>query len=215
VKSSLELMAAKSKPKRDSRVEAYISSAPDFAKPILIHLREVVHQGCPEVEETMKWSRPHFIHHGMLCGMSAFQHHCAFGFWMGDMVLGEACQPGTEKNGMGHFGRITSLADLPSDKQLLAFIRKAVELNESGAKRRVTRRPAGDRELAIPDCITAALKKNPKAKAVFESFPYSHKKEYVEWITEAKREETRERRIETMLIWLAEGKSRNWKYAHC
>ncbi len=208
-------MTVKTIAKRDSRVDAYIASAPDFAKPILNHLRELVHSACPDVEETMKWSRPHFLHNGLLCGMSAFKEHCAFGFWMAEMVLGEKAKGVTEKDSAGHFGRITSLADLPGDKQLLALIKKAVELNDSGAKRPVPTRPAGNRDLIIPDYVTAALKKNKKALATFEAFSYSHKKEYVEWITEAKREETRQKRIETMLTWLAEGKSRNWKYANC
>jgi uncharacterized protein YdeI (YjbR/CyaY-like superfamily) len=203
------------KVKRDSRVDAYISNAPDFAKPILNHLRQLVHAACPDVVETMKWSRPHFLHNGLLCGMSAFKHHCAFGFWMGELVLGEAGKCGPGKDGMGHFGRITALGDLPGDKELLAFIRKAATLNDSGAKRPAAPRPAGNRELTVPGYLTAALKKNKKALAAFEAFSYSHKKEYVEWITGAKREETRQKRIETMLAWLAEGKSRHWKYAQC
>jgi hypothetical protein len=203
------------KAKRDDRVDAYISSAPDFAKPILNHLRELVHTACPDVHETMKWSRPHFLHIGMLCGMSAFKHHCAFGFWLFEMVCGAGANGATEREGMGQFGRITSLADLPGDKQLLAFIKKAIELNDSGAKRPAAPRPAGNRELIVPGFITAALKKSKKALAAFEALSYSHKKEYVEWITEAKREETRQKRIQTMLTWLTEGKSRNWKYATC
>jgi uncharacterized protein YdeI (YjbR/CyaY-like superfamily) len=203
------------KAKKDSRVDAYISSAPDFAKPILNHLRALVHTACPEVEETMKWSRPHFLHKGLLCGMSAFKEHCAFGFWLAEKILGEQGKWSAQNEGMGHFGRITSLADLPGDKELVAFIKKAVELNELGVKRPAAPRTAGNRELIVPDYITSALKKNPKARAAFEAFSYSHKKEYLEWITEAKREETRQKRIETMLVWLAEGKSRNWKYANC
>jgi uncharacterized protein YdeI (YjbR/CyaY-like superfamily) len=204
------------KAKKDSRMDAYISSAPDFAKPILNHLRVLVHTGCPDVEESMKWSRPHFMHKGMLmCGMSAFKHHVAFGFWLGEMVLGEKGKWTGEDQGMGHFGRITSLTDLPSEKELLAYIKKAAELNERGVKRPAAPRTAGNRELIVPDGITAALKKNSKARAVFEAFSYSHKKEYVEWISEAKREETRQKRIETMLQWLTEGKSRNWKYENC
>jgi uncharacterized protein YdeI (YjbR/CyaY-like superfamily) len=209
-------MSATTEKKRDCRVDAYIATAPDFAKPILNHLRELVHTACPDVEESMKWSRPHFLRHGTLfCGMSAFKHHCAFGFWLGEKVLGAAGQEGNEKNGAGHFGRITSLADLPGDKQLLAYIKKAVELNDSGVKRPAPPRSKGNRELTIPDYFTAALNKNKKALAAFEAFSYSHKKEYVEWITEAKRDETRQKRIETMLVWLSEGKSRNWKYANC
>jgi uncharacterized protein YdeI (YjbR/CyaY-like superfamily) len=199
----------------DSRVDAYISGAADFAKPILQHLRELVHTACPEVEETMKWSRPSFLHEGILCGMSAFKHHCAFGFWLYELVLEPAENGAPERDGMGQFGRITSLADMPSDKKLLAYIKKAVELNESGAKRPASLRPAKRQELIIPDYFTAALRKNKKALAAFEAFSYSHKKEYVEWITEAKREETRQKRIATMLAWLAEGKSRHWKYANC
>jgi uncharacterized protein YdeI (YjbR/CyaY-like superfamily) len=201
--------------KQDPRVDAYISGAPDYAKPILTHLRELVHTACPDVEETMKWSRPSFLHHGILCGMSAFKHHCAFGFWLYELVLDMKDKKAAEWDGMGQFGRITSLADLPSDKQLLALIKKAVLLNESGAKRPAALRPAVRKELIVPDYMTAAMKKNKKAQAAFEAFSYSHKKEYVEWITEAKREETRQKRIETMMTWLVEGKSRHWKYANC
>ena len=201
--------------KRDKRVDAYISNAPDFAKPILNHLRELVHMGCPDVVETMKWSRPHFMHNGLLCGMSAFKHHCAFGFWMFELVLGAIGGTPAEKNSMGHFGRITSLADLPGDKELIDMIRKAVVINDSGAKRPVAPRPKGDRKLIVPNYLTAALKTNKKALATFEAFSYSHKKEYVEWITEAKRDETRQKRMETMLTWLTQGKSRNWKYNNC
>ena len=203
------------KMKRDARVDAYIASAPDYAKPILTHLRELVHTACPDVKETMKWSRPSFLHHGILCGMSAFKHHCAFGFWLYELVLEMKDKNSAEWDGMGQFGRITSLTDLPGDKQLLALIKKAVLLNESGAKRPAALRPTVRKELVLPDYLTAALKKNKKALAAFEAFSYSHKKEYVEWITEAKREETRQKRIETMMSWLVEGKSRHWKYANC
>jgi len=201
--------------KKDKRVDAYIASAPAFARPILQHLRELVHAGCPDVEESMKWSRPHFMHKGLMCGMSAFNEHCSFGFWLGEMVLGEKGKDSEQSEGMGHFGRITSLADLPSDKEIVAYIKKAAALNEKGTTRPAPLRTTGPKELIVPDYMVASLKKNQKAQATFEAFSYSHKKEYVEWITEAKRDETREKRIETMLTWLAEGKSRHWKYANC
>ena len=203
------------KTKRDPRVDAYIAGAPDYAKPILTHLRELVHTACPDLEETMKWSRPSFLHHGILCGMSAFKHHCAFGFWLYELVLDMKDKNSAEWDGMGQFGRIASLAELPSDKVLLALIKKAMQLNESGAKRPAALRPTVRKELVVPDYMTSALKKNKKALAAFEDFSYSHKKEYVEWITEAKREETRQKRLETMMGWLLEGKSRHWKYANC
>ena len=203
------------KVKKDSRVDAYIANAQDFAKPILNHLRALVHTACPDVEEAIKWGHPTFLHKGMICGMAAFKEHCAFGFWLAELILGEQRKRAAQSEAMGHFGRITSLANLPGDKQLLAYIKKAVELNDLGVKKPATPRPKGNRELTVPDYFTAALKKNPKARDAFEAFSYSHKKEYVEWITEAKREETRQKRIETMLTWLAEGKSRHWKYANC
>jgi uncharacterized protein YdeI (YjbR/CyaY-like superfamily) len=195
---------------RDDRVDAYIAKAAEFARPILEHLRELVHVTCPEVEETLKWSRPHFEYKGMLCGMSAFKEHCAFGFWKGSLIVGD--QP---KESMGQFGRITSLADLPSKKVLAGHIKEAMKLNESGTKAPSRARPKAPRELIVPDDLTAALASNPAARATFECFSTSNKREYVEWITEARTEATRTRRLATAVEWMAEGKPRNWKYMNC
>jgi len=197
--------------RKDSRIDAYIANAAGFARPILNHLRRIVHAACPEVEETMKWSSPHFLHHGMLCNMSAFKQHCSFGFWKGALVLGESARDG----GMGQFGRITARSDLPADDVLTGYVRKAMQLNEAGVRPPARSRPKKKTELVIPDELRAALKKNKKAQATFEDFSYSHKKEYVEWIAEAKREETRTKRLATALVWLSEGKSRHWKYINC
>ena len=197
----------------DPRIDAYIAKSPDFAKPILTHLRSLVHQGCPEVQETLKWSMPHFVYKGILCGMAAFKQHATFGFWKRELVAPKA----GPKEAMGQFGRIASLEDLPSDKVLLQYIRKAAQLNEAGIKTPARSRPkSGDaRELTVPDFFVAALKRNKNAQANFAKFSYSHKKEYVQWLTEAKREETRQRRLETALAWIAEGKSQTWKYTRC
>jgi uncharacterized protein YdeI (YjbR/CyaY-like superfamily) len=195
---------------KDPRLDAYIEKSAAFAKPILKHLRKVVHAGCPEVVETLKWSMPHFDHKGIMCGMGAFKEHCAFGFWKADLILG----PGTtrEKSGMGSFGCIRSLADLPNEKTLIGYVKKAAALNEAGVK--VPRRAAPKKRepIPVPDYFTAALTKNAKAQKTFNSFSPSHRREYLEWITEAKREETRKQRMATSLKWLAEGKARNWKY---
>jgi uncharacterized protein YdeI (YjbR/CyaY-like superfamily) len=193
---------------KDPRVDAYIAKAPDFAKPILIRLRALAQQACPEVKETMKWRMPHFTREGILFGMAAFKEYCAVHFWNGKLVLGA-----DQKRGFGNLGRVKALADLPSDKALLRYIKKAVELNQSGVKRPVARGPK--KKLVVPDYFRAALSRNKKAEATFENFSYSHKKEYVSWITEAKREETRERRMKTALQWLAQGKPQNWKYLDC
>ena len=194
---------------RDPRIDAYIAKSPEFAQPILTHLRAVVHEACPNVEETTKWSSPHFDYHGMMCGMSAFKEHCAFGFWKASLVLDD--KNNKAQDAMGHFGRITSLADLPPKKTLMRYIKKAMELNEQGiVAKRPPKRPK--KPIAVPPYFTAALKKNKKALATFEGFSPSHQREYLEWITEAKTEETRQRRLATAVEWMAEGKARNWRY---
>jgi len=194
---------------RDERVDAYIAKSADFAKPILTHLREVVHDACPEVEETMKWSAPHFMYKGMLCAMASFKEHCGFGFWKGTLVVET---DGESDRAAGQFGRITKLSDLPPKKVLVGYIRKAMALNESGTA--VPRKPKrAVKNVATPDYFVAALKKNRKALATFESFSPSHRREYVEWIAGAKGEATRQRRLEQALEWLAEGKTRHWEYA--
>ncbi len=191
--------------KKDPRVDAYIAKSADFAKPILRHLREIVHKGCPEVEETMKWSLPHFMYRGMLCSMAAFKSHCAFGFWKSKLIAPE------KPEAMGQFGRIASISDLPRDSMLLDYVREAARLNETGEK--VARKPPRPREaLANPPDLAAVLRKNEKARATFEGFSPSHRREYVEWITDAKTEETRKKRLDTAVEWMAEGKPRNWKY---
>ena len=191
--------------KKDPRIDAYIAKAPEFARPILKHLRAIVREGCPDVEETMKWSVPHFDYKGPLAGMAAFKAHCAFGFWKGSLVV-----PGTGE-AMGQFGRITKVDDLPKDKVLLGYVKKAVQLNDEGIKvKRLPKLPKKD--IPMPADLAAALKKNAKARTTFEGFSPSHKREYLAWITDAKAEETRARRLDTAIEWMSQGKSRNWKY---
>jgi uncharacterized protein YdeI (YjbR/CyaY-like superfamily) len=198
---------------KDPRVDAYIAKSAAFAQPILTELRELVHQACPAVEETMKWSFPHFMHHGMLCGMAAFKQHISFGFWRDKQVVAPDHDKG--EAAMGQFGRITRRADMPAKKVIIAYIKKAAALNEQGVKtpRAVKREPRA--VLVAPDDFLAAIQRNKKALKTYEAFSPSQKRDYIEWIIEAKREETRTRRIETAVEWMAEGKSRNWKYENC
>ncbi len=196
--------------KKDPCVDAYIEKSAEFARPILKHLRKVVHAGCPGVEETIKWHFPHFDYKGIMCGTAAFKHHCAFDFWKAELIFGSDKR--TKREAMGHFGRITSLADLPSEKILIGYVRKAAELNERGVKYPGRSKPKKKSPLRIPDYFTVALKKNAKAKQTFENFTPSNQREYVEWVSEAKRDETRNQRLKTSIQWLAEGKPRNWKY---
>src|SRR5215208_292049 len=196
--------------KKDPRVDAYIAKSAQFARPVLTHLRDVVHSACPQVEETLKWGAPHFMYEGMLCSMASFKAHCAFGFWKGSLIV-----DGNGKNveAAGQFGRITAVADLPPKKVLAGYVKRAMELNEQGVRPPARSKPkAAKPELDVPEYLASALMKNQKARATFDAFPPSHRREYVEWLTEAKGEDTRRRRLETAVGWLAEGKSRNWKY---
>lgn len=193
---------------RDARLDAYIAKSAEFAKPILTRLRETVHEACPDVEEAWKWSAPHFMYHGMLCGMAAFKEHCSFGFWKGALIV-----PAGERSeaAMGQFGRISRLSELPPKQVLIGYIKKAMQLNEKGVK--VTRsKPQPRGPVVVPEALQRALSGNKAARSAFNNFSPSHQREYVEWISEAKSTETRQRRLETAIGWIAEGKSRNWKY---
>ncbi|MFZ5553314.1 MAG: YdeI/OmpD-associated family protein [Bacteroidota bacterium] len=201
--------------KKDKRVDAYIAKAAPFAQPILKHLRELVHKGCPEVEETIKWGMPSFEYKGPYCGMASFKQHAVFGFWKSKLLEDPKNYLGENKaNGgaaMGNLGCLATLKDLPPDKAMLNFIRQAKKLNDEGVK--VPKKPAAKKaDVVAPAYFITALKKNQKALATYNKFSPSNKREYVEWVTEAKTEETRQRRLETAVAWMAEGKIRNWKY---
>jgi hypothetical protein len=186
--------------RRDPRVDAYIAKSPDFAKPVLIHLRTKIHEAVPDVEETIKWGVPHFDYHGPMCMMASFRAHCRFGFWVGNEVDGAKAVA----------ERIESVRDLPPDRKLVRLIKQAAALRKGGVKMARTQRAKPP--LRVPSYFAAALAKNKKAAAAFQAFPPSHKREYVEWITGAKTDETRQRRLATAVQWITEGKSRNWKY---
>jgi len=188
-------------PRKDPRVDAYIAESADFAKPILRHIRKRVHSVCPQVEETIKWNSPFFLHKGILLATPAFKRHCALIFWKGRLFLSNE-----EKTKLR---RLTSISELPGDKILIGHIKKAVELNDSGVKSPARVKPKAKAKLIVPDYFLAALKQNKKALATFEAFPPSHKREYVQWIVEAKREETRARRMQIAIEQIAAGKSRN------
>ena len=192
--------------KTNPRVDAYIKRAQPFARPILNHLRKLVHRGCPDVDETIKWKMPFFERKGIICFMAAFKEHAVLGFWNGEKIFGRK-----NKGAMGQFGRLQSIPDLPSEKELVGYVRKAADLKEHGVKKSPARSRV-KQKLTVPADLKAALQKNPKARKTFENFSYSHKKEYVDWIIDAKRDETRQRRLKTAIHWMAQGKPQNWKY---
>jgi uncharacterized protein YdeI (YjbR/CyaY-like superfamily) len=194
---------------KDPRIDAYIAKSADFARPILTHLRAVVHAACPEVEETMKWSSPHFDYKGeMMCGMAAFKEHCRFGFWKGSLIPGV---PALSDLVEGPMGRITSVKDLPSKTVLGGYVKQAMKLNDTGVKAERMKGPP-KKPVRTPPDLSRALKGNKAAGAAFESFSPSAKREYIQWLLEAKTDETRARRLDTAIGWIAEGKTRNWKY---
>jgi len=198
---------------RDKRIDVYIVKAQPFAWPILEHLRALVHKACPDVEESIKWSFPHFNYKGeMMCSMASFKQHCAFGFWKAALMKDKTLLANAKgETAMGHFGRITSLKDLPSDATIIRYLKEAMKLNDAGIKMEKKKRISMN-ELVIPGYFTKELKKSKAAQKTFEAFSPSNKKEYVLWITEAKTEATRNSRMATAIEWMAEGKPRNWKY---
>jgi len=195
--------------KRDPRVDAYIAKSADFAQPILRKLRTLVHRADPGIEETVKWGMPSFSHDGIVCNMAAFKQHCAFGFWKSKLILD--AQGRRVDEAMGNFGRLKTLKDLPTDAKLIGYIKKAVRLNTEGVKvPGRTRRKAT--ALRVPADLAALLRKQAKASATFKRLSPSHRNEYVEWITGAKRPETRAKRLATTIGWLTLGRNYNWRY---
>lgn len=199
----------------DARIDAYIAKSAPFAQPILEHLRDTVHKGCPHVEETIKWGMPFFTVNGKpFCMMAAFKNHCRFGFWSPEARRALA-KTGKEANiGMGSTRRIATLGDLPGEKKMVAYVKTAAELAavapQKGSAPRKAKAPKP--ELPLHPDFAAALKKNKKAAAALAAFSPTHRREYHEWINSAKQDETRAARISTAMQWLVQGKSRHWKY---
>lgn len=195
---------------KDPRFDAYIEKAPEFARPILRELRRRVHAACPDVVETIKWRNLSFEYHGLLAGMAAFKAHLAFGFWKHDLLMAEkALQPTLQK-----VGRVTELAGLPSATAFQKAVQRAMALNRDGVKvvrKKSTKRPA----ITMHPAFARALAAVAAAQATFDAFPPGKQRDYLEWIAEAKQEATRDKRIEQAVAWLAEGKSRHWKYQRC
>jgi uncharacterized protein YdeI (YjbR/CyaY-like superfamily) len=196
---------------RDPRVDAYIAKSAPFAQEILTYLRELVHETVPDVQENIKWSFPHFDYKGIFCSMAAFKQHCSFGFWLHHEVMGEDAAD----EGMGAVGKVTSLKELPSRTKLKGYLKKAKQLQDAGVKRGANapaKPKSAPKPVVVPSELRAALSRNAEAKAHFAKMSPSHQREYCEWIAEAKKPETKERRVLKAVEQIAEGKSQNWKY---
>jgi len=198
--------------KRDKRVETYIANSAPFARPVLNHLREIVHQGCPDAEETIKWGMPFFEYKDeILCNMASFKKHCSFGFWKASILSDpDHILELVGKTSMGSLGQLTDLSDLPPNRILIKYIKAAAKLNKEGVK--VAQKSTAKKELEVPEYFAKVIARNKSALKTFNSFSNTNRKEYVEWVTGAKTEETRSKRLDTAIEWLAEGKIRNWKY---
>jgi hypothetical protein len=196
----------------DKRIDSYIATAPDFAEPILKHIRDVVHEAVPRVEETMKWSTPSFEYDGMMCGMAAFKKHCMMGFWKAELLAKQFPTLAADGKSLQRLSGIRSIKDLPPKATLIKVIRAAAKLNEDNIKTPRKPRVTTIRTVRAPADLLAALRNNAEARAGYDALSPSHKREYIEWITEARRDETRRQRVMTAVEWMAEGKIRNWKY---
>jgi uncharacterized protein YdeI (YjbR/CyaY-like superfamily) len=197
--------------KKDKRVDAYIAKAKPFAQPILKHLRKLIHQANPGIEETIKWGMPFFDYKGPFCNIASFKEHAVFGFWKTALLKDPKGVLEARHDAMGSLGRIASLNDLPSDKVIMDLIKQAKKLNDDDVKL-TTREKKPSKPVAIPNFFKVALSQNKKALAHFEKFPPGQKKEYIVWLTEAKAEETREKRLENAIEWISQGKIKDWKY---
>jgi hypothetical protein len=198
-------------PTRDKRVDAYIKNAPEFARPILTELRARVHSACPDVVETVKWRMPSFEYKGILCGMAAFKKHAVFGFWKHNLVVADDKKANMA---MGSFGKLVEPGQLPTKTEFARLVKKAMKLNEDGVKV-VRNKTAKKKPITMHPALERALAANPKARAQFGEFAPSKQREYMEWISDAKADETRERRLKDAIQWIAQGKPRNWKYMNC
>ncbi|OYY89299.1 MAG: hypothetical protein B7Y45_12455 [Sphingomonas sp. 28-66-16] len=198
----------------DPLVDAYIARQADFARPILIELRHRMHAVDPRVGETIKWSMPFFTIDGaLLANMAAFKQHASFGLWRRD-----ASPTGQEGEAMGQFGKLTGIADLPEPAAFATLVTAAIALIDAGpSARKRTLKPAvsATSEPVIPPELAAALAGDAAAKATFDGFPPSGRRDYIEWIAQAKRQETRDKRTAEAILWLREGKKRHWKYESC
>ncbi|MFO0981250.1 MAG: DUF1801 domain-containing protein [Planctomycetota bacterium] len=162
--------------KTNARFEARIKQAAPFARPILTHLRAVMHATLPEVEEDLKWGHPTFLYKGIFASVAAFKQHCTFGFWKHDLLVEQLSA--ADQKAMAGCGRITSVADLPNEKTLARIIKAAAKLNDDGVKPvRAKPRPVKDRVVEVPPDLRAALHRDAKARAAFDAFSYSHKTE--------------------------------------
>jgi hypothetical protein len=202
-------------------VDAYIAKAAPFAQPILLHLRDVIHQAAPDVEEAIKWSMPFFVYRGIiLANMAAFKQHCSFGLWGKEAVSTLRSEGAVSGGNMGSFGRLTSLDDLPPRSQLLRYVQLATQAIDSGERTSSISRPRSPVRVAkpadiVPEALSLALNANKLASSNFAAMSPSCRREYNQWIADAKRGETRQKRVATAIEWIADGKSRNWKYEQC
>jgi uncharacterized protein YdeI (YjbR/CyaY-like superfamily) len=196
---------------RDARIDAYMEKAQPFARPILAKVRERAHAAVPGIEESIKWGMPAYLTGGKLVLITAaFKVHAALNFWRGQELESTHGAVGA----MGQFGRIRSLEELPDDAELDRLIREAAELAATAPAPRKTKHEPKPAPELHPE-FAAALARVPKAKAALDGFPPSARRDYLEWIGEAKQESTRAKRIASAVEWLNEGKKRNWKYEKC
>ncbi|WPU95271.1 YdeI/OmpD-associated family protein [Mucilaginibacter sabulilitoris] len=197
----------------DPKVDEYIATSADFAKPVLEHWRQLIHDNCPDVVEAIKWGFPHFDYKGdFMCVIASYKNHCSFTFLKAELMNDARLKDSKTLKPIQRFlGKVTKLSDLPPDEEFIGMLKEAMVLNEKGIK---VMAPKSDKPkvLEMPDYFSEKLAGNAKAKAVFESKSDSFRKDYIIWISDAKTDATRQKRMEEAIEWIAEGKGRFWKY---
>lgn len=192
-------------------VNKYISNAPISQQKILSKLREIIHKASLDIEEKIRWSHPHFDYMGKgMCFIQALKERVTFGFWFGDKIYNSPKLSKEAKAIYETMGNLTDVSQIPSTKLIIEEIHLAMKLIESG--NRDVKEKKVKPQLVIPDYLSLRFKKDKTANSSFSKMSPSHQREYVDWIIDAKTDETRENRISTMMSQVKEGKSKNWKY---
>lgn len=200
---------------KNTDIDKYITEATDFAQPILNHLRQLIFTADPEMEEAIKWRQPCYSQNGLVCAMAAFKQHVNFTFFEGKHLIDKHGVFGDSNNQNLSAFKLKSIDELPADNILISYIQQAIAYNQSAEKPKKTKAKKDKAELIIPRELAEALAQNTKASEHFDNFSYSKQNDYIEWISSAKRDTTRQKRLATAIEWISEGKGRNWKYENC
>jgi hypothetical protein len=194
------------------QINQYMAELPEWQRRMLVRLRQLIHEAAPEVEEAWRWDKPHFDNAGIMVGLCAFKEHVAVWFHKGALLkdtkkLFEATAR-TEEKGMRAYK--LHEGDKINEAAFLDLVKQAVAVNDKGTKLREAK--PTKKALVVPEDLEQVLRKDPTAWANWEAFPVGHRRAYVEWVTDARQEETRKRRIAQSLEKIREGEQQEERH---